>query len=166
MMSSEQEQDKHHTIISEEELTGAVAKIESAAEENPDVLERLLDRPKIMSVIQKREIFHGPLPHPDHLRQYEEIAPGMAERILSFTEAEQRFRHETQKTALNGAIRKDKRGQWMAYSLSLLIFLLGGYLMWKGEHGTGAGLITMNVIGLAGVFVFGRKAKQPTPDDE
>lgn len=29
--------------------------------------------------VEKREIFEGPLPHPDQLRQYEQVLPGIAE---------------------------------------------------------------------------------------
>lgn len=42
--------------------------------------------------VEKREIFEGPLPHPDQLRQYEQVLPGVAERIVKMAEEEQRVR--------------------------------------------------------------------------
>ena len=42
--------------------------------------------------VEKREIFEGPLPHPDQLRQYEQVLPGIAERIVKMAEEEQRVR--------------------------------------------------------------------------
>lgn len=163
-MNSEQG-NQQHSSITDEDVSGAVAKIESVVDDNPEVIEKLLDRPKVISFIQKRGIFHGPLPHPDHLREYEDIVPGMAERILKLTEDEQKFRHTTQTIALKGAISKDRRAQWMAFILSFSIFALGGYLMFNGEYLPGAALITANVVGLAGVFIFGRKIKQRTTPD-
>lgn len=40
---------------------------------------------KITTVIQT-EVFSGPLPHPRHLAQYDQIIPNGAERILQMTE--------------------------------------------------------------------------------
>ena len=42
--------------------------------------------------VEKREIFEGPLPYPDQLRQYEQVLPGIAERIVRMAEEEQRVR--------------------------------------------------------------------------
>ena len=47
-----------------------------------------------LSVMQaRREVFSGPMPHPDHFGKYEEILPGAAERILTMAEKEQSHRH-------------------------------------------------------------------------
>ncbi len=37
--------------------------------------------------------FEGPLPPPEQLKQYEEVSPGFAERIVQMAEKEQDFRH-------------------------------------------------------------------------
>lgn len=167
-MSSKKTKNKSpSTNLSEEEISGVVTKIGNVAEANPEVVERLFENPKIMAVVQKREIFQGPLPHPSHLREYDDIVPGMAERLLALTEKEMGHRHNIQSKALDGAIRKDKRGQWMAFFLSTAIFSLGGFLLWKEQYAVGATLISANVIGLAGVFIVGRlrvKTKQPESD--
>ncbi|EKN6031118.1 DUF2335 domain-containing protein [Yersinia enterocolitica] len=130
-----------------------VDKIESELIEQPEVLERLLEKPSI-----KRQIsmFQGPLPPPQMLSQYEKILPGAAERIFSLTEREQAARHGIQDKAINGAIGKDRRGQWMAYSITLFILVIAVVFAWRGDKWFAGTLITLDLIGLASVFAIGR----------
>ena len=44
-------------------------------------------------IAAKSETFEGPLPHPDILARYENILPGIADRIVRMAEAEQNARH-------------------------------------------------------------------------
>ncbi len=39
------------------------------------------------ALVERAEIFLGPLPHPGHLRQYDEIVPGAADHIIRMAEA-------------------------------------------------------------------------------
>ncbi|WP_047680435.1 MULTISPECIES: DUF2335 domain-containing protein [Xenorhabdus] len=156
---STQNEDRCSTELSAEQL-------ESVVETNPQLLERLLDNPKVVSIIQhKTSLFQGPLPPPDMLREYDSILPGMAERILELTEKEQQFRHETQKTALNAVIRKDTRGQWMACVLSIIILGIAVYFGIKGELSFAAKLITGNLIAIAAIFAIGRIFKSKDEED-
>ncbi|CAM7982365.1 DUF2335 domain-containing protein [Morganella morganii] len=138
----------------------AIQEIERVVVDNPQVLKRILDNPKTVSVIEKREFFRGPLPHPRQLKQYNDTLPGAAERIFQLTEKEQAHRHASETTALKGAISSDRRGQWMAFILSLAVFALGGTLIWLKEYTAGVALISTTVIGLAGVFALGRKGNR------
>ena len=51
--------------------------------------------PTSLIAAQKREVFEGPLPHPDILQKYEQIMPGIAERIVQMAEREQDIRAQT-----------------------------------------------------------------------
>lgn len=51
--------------------------------------------PTSLIAAQKREVFEGPLPHPDILQKYEQIIPGIAERIVQMAEREQDIRAQT-----------------------------------------------------------------------
>ncbi len=44
---------------------------------------------RIFSRTERRELFGGPLPHPELLKQYEQTLPGIAERIVKMAEEEQ-----------------------------------------------------------------------------
>ena len=142
--------------------------IEGELVENPIVLERLLERPQFRAIVSQT-YFRGPLPPPSMLREYNDIVAGAAERIMARSEKEQAHRHEMQNKTVTGTISKDKRGQWMAYSITLLILLIATVFAWRGNTVFAGTLITVDLIGLASVFVMGRGSgpsrKTPTPNN-
>ncbi|OTA21154.1 hypothetical protein Xbed_00805 [Xenorhabdus beddingii] len=97
-------------------------------------------------------------PSPEALKSYESILPGCAERIFSFREKEQVFQHEKQKRALDGLINRDKRGQWMGFSIAMFILIIATVFALKGEVLFAGTLITVDLVGLVAVFVIGRRA--------
>ncbi|HEJ7902499.1 TPA: DUF2335 domain-containing protein [Serratia marcescens] len=146
------------------ESTELVDKIEHELVENPVVLERLLDRPQVMAMVS-RSAFRGPLPPPAMLREYNDIVPGAAERILERSEKEQAHRHRVTEKSVDGAIGKDKRGQWMAYSITLIILAIATLFALKGQTVFAGTLITVDLIGLASVFAIGRISKSSNSED-
>lgn len=146
------------------ESTELVDKIETDLVENPVVLERLLDRPKVMALFS-RTVFQGPLPPPSMLREYEEIVPGAAERIIERSEREQYHRHSVTEKAVDGAIGKDKRGQWMAFTITMVVLIIAAVFAWKGQTVFAGALVTIDLIGLASVFAIGRLIG-PSPEKD
>ncbi|MBI6550427.1 DUF2335 domain-containing protein [Xenorhabdus lircayensis] len=96
-------------------------------------------------------------PSPDALKNYESILPGCAERIFSLREKEQVFQHEKQKKALDGLINRDRRGQWMGFSISMFILIIATVFALRGEMLFAGTLITVDLVGLVAVFVIGRR---------
>lgn len=88
-------------------------------------------------IAAKSETFEGPLPHPDILARYENILPGIADRIVRMAEAEQNARHSAivqdakNKSALvdiaaqesAGALEAQKKGQNIGLAISLVCVL-------------------------------------------
>ncbi len=118
--------------------------------------------------------YSGPLPPPQILRQFEEIVPGSAERILSAFEKESEHRREIEK--VQAGIGKhailhelaDRRmglvfgglAAFGALGLAALALVLG--------HPLGAvATVIGTVASLAGVFIYGRRiqASREHPDD-
>lgn len=97
------------------------------------------------------EITSGPLPHPDLLIKYNKAIPDGAERIMKMAEKEQDKRIERQNNAIKANISTRKRGQIMAFILSLLVLGLFILLVFTG-HTTEAYVIVgagfLSVIGL------------------
>jgi uncharacterized membrane protein len=46
---------------------------------------------------QRQEFYQGIIPHPDHLARFEEVLPGLANRIMLLTEGEQDAAHAAAK---------------------------------------------------------------------
>ncbi|QCO57631.1 DUF2335 domain-containing protein (plasmid) [Pseudorhodobacter turbinis] len=105
----------------------AVLKIEDAIERE---LEGKVQKREITEVARRitqiavSEQFSGPMPHPKHLREYDEILPGAAERILSM--AEQNLEHSMgmDRTVIAAEIEDTKRG--MRYGACLFFALILG----------------------------------------
>jgi uncharacterized membrane protein len=110
--------------------------------------------------------FAGPLPPPGVLKEYDSVQPGFAERIVAMAEREQSHRHGLEKRGLSGAINAERFGQVFAFLLSLL--LIGGsiYLIATGNATSGTLLGGSTIIGLAYVFITGRKPQSKKGSDD
>jgi len=74
----------------------------------PEVLKKAADylRPHLLhpaeadrvvaQVVAASETFRGPLPHPRHLKDYDDIVPGSAAKIINMAYREQSHRHKMQ----------------------------------------------------------------------
>ncbi|SRR6266446_2754465 len=99
------------------------------------------DDPKIGAIrtaILKAEAsmrFEGPLPPPALLAKYDEIHPGLANRLVCMAESEAQHRHEMEKTVLNADIAENKRERSEARCGQLcgLVITLAGLAV--GLHG-------------------------------
>ncbi|WP_042931602.1 DUF2335 domain-containing protein [Klebsiella pneumoniae] len=101
--------------------------------------------------------YSGPLPPPEVMQSYDEILPGGAERLFAMAENEQKFRHSTQDMAIRGTISRDKRGQWMGFAITLVILGIASVFAFRGNTIFAGTLIGLDLIGLATVFVIGRR---------
>ena len=105
-------------------------------------------------------VWEGPLPPPEALRQYEEIIPGSANRILKSVEKQQEHgRNIERATIVWGSIRA-----FIGLIAGLIISILGIgggiYLIATGHDWAGLSLAGMNLTGLVGVFVYGSKMRR------
>ena len=105
----------------------------------------------------------GPLPPPSTLAAYENALPGSAERILAMAEAEaehsralerEQVRSETSLTAAE--IASERRGVWLGFVLAVFVIAISAYLMVSGFVGIGLGLISVGLISLVSLFIYGR----------
>lgn len=99
------------------------------------------------------EQFSGPIPPPDLLRQYDELIEHGAERIFGAFEKQTRHRQTIEAAVIHGNEARSFRGQWMAYSLALIILTLGSVMIFKGREWAGTVLISVDLVGLVAVFI-------------
>ena len=103
------------------------------------------------------EYFSGPLPHPRHLAQYDDIIPDGADRVMKM--AERSLDHSiTQKEARDKHDAEDRKtGMKMGFACFVLLIASAFIVMMTTESEVGAGLFlaaaAVNVIGL---FINGR----------
>lgn len=101
----------------------------------------------------------GPLPDPVQLRQYEEVLPGAAERIMSTFEAQVGHRMDLEKNLID---RESRRADWGLAVGGLIagVIVIGALIvMVVGDSWAGASIIGTSVAAIAGVFVYGTKIR-------
>src|SRR5690606_1309395 len=79
-----------------------------------------------MSMALRARSFHGPLPSPEIIREYEEIRPDIVDTVLTMALSEQKHRHwrEAELIALEREKEKTEqsligRGQWLGFAICL-----------------------------------------------
>lgn len=65
----------------------------------------------VVRQIAMQQSWHGPLPPPQQLAEFDAITPGLADRIMKMAEEEGRHSRDVQKRALTGAITTQVVGQ-------------------------------------------------------
>ncbi len=107
------------------------------------------------------------MPPPGVLRQYDDVQPGFAERIVRMAEKQvdariqqANDRIQIEKTVVIGDSRRGYLGIVCAFVLSLLIISLGAYSVIWGDARVGVAVISANIAGLAYVFVYGANSRR------
>ncbi len=116
---------------------------------------------RIIAVIRqevRRELrfFSGPLPPPDVLREYNEIVPGSAERILQMAEREQSHRHGAETRDGEGGLTLAKRGQLVGAVLAFMATTGGMALLALGRNISGFAIIASTVAIFGAAFIYDR----------
>lgn len=108
----------------------------------------------------------GPLPHPDILKQYNEIVPGAAREILDMAKTGHMASIEHEKRIIEGTLELKKRGQryalcvfGIAATLSLIMTLTGNATQGAAVMGIGLGSVAI-------AFITGKKKDAEDKNDE
>ncbi|WP_420415077.1 DUF2335 domain-containing protein [Roseibium sp.] len=135
------------------------------AEEIKHGIEPLLQKnqtTQVMNVVQSvllREHFSGPLPHPRHFREYDEIAPGSAERIIRMAEKAQDHNINMEAKVVDAQIDDQKRGMNYGLLALLVVLGLGGLFAFLGNNVAAGLFLGTSVLGVVGAFITGRVKK-------
>ncbi|MBQ7252595.1 MAG: DUF2335 domain-containing protein [Kiritimatiellae bacterium] len=124
-------------------------------------------RQEVSGISIQQQIHSGPLPPPEALQLYEAALPGLAERIVSMAEAEQRerfrredFRHEEAMLASRHAFQAERLGQIFALIASLCLISGSVVCVVLGSPWIGAALAGTTLVGVVSAFIGRRKASK------
>jgi uncharacterized membrane protein len=113
-----------------------------------------------LSIIEKSIIFSGPLPPAAILKEYNEIIPNGAERIMKMAEKQSDHRIDIEKHAIKEQFKQSGIGQKFGFIISILGLVLASLLAYFG-HDIIAGIFgTTTILGLVTVFVIGKKRQK------
>lgn len=103
------------------------------------------------------EYFSGPIAHPRHLREYEDICPGAADRIISMTEQSMRHKIEMDQKVVQAETSDRTLGMYLGagcFFLLLILAFASHYL--TGSEVVPALFLGSAALGAIGLFVNGR----------
>lgn len=132
------------------------------AEEIAKRIGSLLPRDQRLQVVAqvtslvKEESFSGPIPHPRHLAQYEEILPGSAATLIGMAKSDLEHAQAMQKRALEADIADMKEGRRLGFA-ALVILMLGSIVCGAmGQETIALALLGATVVGTISQLVKGR----------
>ena len=99
--------------------------------------------------------YSGPVPPPNILREYDQIVPGAAARILAQAEAQTQHRIKLEDNVTTSDIRRSYWGLGIGAVVSLVPILGGCGLVALGHDAAGAAIAGTSLASLAAVFVYG-----------
>ncbi len=100
---------------------------------------------------------HGPIPSPNDLREYDQVLPGLADRIVKMAESQISHQQRIEKDSLEFGARRSFAGLRAGFLISVF-FLCASVWLVLADHDT-AGIIlgSVDLVGLVTVFVLGRR---------
>lgn len=113
---------------------------------------------RIVRIVQS-ESFSGPIAHPKHLREYEEILPGSAERIVAMAESSLAHAQSLQDRAMRADIEDMRTGRWLGAGM-LTVLIAAASVAAVYENTTLAlAFLGTGVLGAVGHIINGRIGK-------
>ncbi len=78
-------------------------------------------------------VYQGPIPLPSIMEGYKKIDPSFPERIMKEFETNSAHIRKAEERAQLAEIEKDKRGQWMAFVLTILLLVVIFFSLYLGN---------------------------------
>lgn len=110
-------------------------------------------QPTIKSI--EATAWKGPLPDPNTLREFDSIITNGAERIMAQFEKQSDHRQLLERTVVESRSANMRRGQWFALIIALFALTVAGYCANIGESTAATVIASIDIVGLAGVFIYG-----------
>jgi uncharacterized membrane protein len=126
-----------------------------------------------LRVVQATVEHQGPLPPPEDLQRYDQVMPGLADRIVSMAEREQMHRHAMQEVSVRGGLDIAKRGQLLGFAIAIIVLGVALALVLLGHETAGTVIASVDLASLAAVFAVGRqqaaaaeRKRRPSSDEK
>jgi uncharacterized membrane protein len=106
-----------------------------------------------ITALYMEESFSGPIAHPNHLRQYENILPGAADRIIKMAESSMEHSRAIQTTAIAAEIKDTKDGRSYGFWALIALIVAATICGMSGHEIIAGAFLGTGVLGTIGLFV-------------
>lgn len=117
-------------------------------------------------VMQKLEMFSGPIPAPDILKRYNEMDPGAAKQIIDNGVEESHHRRILETKIVEIDRLKGIRRDWMAFFIGTLSILIGGLLLYQDHYVVGTVFSGISIVGLVGMFLGSNQSSRTNDESD
>lgn len=138
-------------------------------ESNPHIFEGITPKEKerIISIVAMSAKSHrGPLPDSQTLKEYNEIIPNGADRIMTVFEKQSSHRMEVEKQVIGGQVKQSQLGQIFALIIGLFTISCATYCIVSGFEWSGALLGGGGLTSLVIAFIRGKNYQQKNLADK
>lgn len=111
-------------------------------------------------MVVSKASWSGPLPPPQAIQKFEEILPGAANRILEMTEKQSAHRIDMEKKVVERGSIHSLLGMIFGFIISVIAIVGGIYLIINDYVWPGVAMITLDLVGLASIFVYGSHSRR------
>lgn len=125
----------------------------------PEILERL--PANVQGAVVEAALFQGPLPPPALFKEYDQVVPGAAERILALAENNQSHRTSWETIALTEQANEVRRGQYMGFALAFGMLIGAVFCAHIGQPWVAGALVASSMAGVVTAFLRGREPSGP-----
>lgn len=129
-------------------------------EDVQELLESELLERKIIGVVQQRS-YQGPVPPPEMMRDYNDVDPTFADRLLTLAENDFKHQQEMAQLAIKGEIEFDKRNSLYALIVILCLLLFCGFLAYIDQVGWSVTFMFLTLGALVSRVVHGMRQEKP-----
>lgn len=109
-----------------------------------------------VTALVTREQFSGPIAHPRHLREYDEIVPGSANRIIAMAESQLAHSQQIQSEAIAAEIADQKEGRRLGFAALVLLIAAALACVLTGHDAIATAFLGAGAVGIIGLFIKGR----------
>lgn len=111
----------------------SITRVSAAIRNNPSNLSQANASLFSTNHVTQSVFSSGPLPPPEQLKEYDEVLSGSAERIVKLAEEQSAHRRKMEQSSLDAQVKIISRGQYLAFTITLVFGIGGGILLWSGR---------------------------------
>lgn len=132
--------------------------------------QRQLSRQQQQQIIQRQtitavqELFSGPLPSPDTLARYDEIVPGMADRLLVKFEQQANHRMRLESFVIRLDVVRSFLGLGAGFVFGIAVLIAAILLIMNGHETPGILILLGDFLAYGGAYLYGDIAKRRERD--